>query len=202
MARRNRFDNDRGGRGRRDSGEFRGNRDRYSEPESRSQPPSGGGKSPLDVAKIAILASVFILGVVVGIALNFSNNSNLDSVDSRFEIDQQAPNAQLCQQFGASAIVSDMRIYLTLNPFNVFVTQPIMEPGCVLRQNNWSLLEKQDLVTNEQVRDCKRRMNTFGFTGVLEGKPKINCIYQNDSMGNLFLNKSGNSGARPESDNF
>lgn len=187
MARRNKYDYDR----------YNGS--------SRDNPPpfgGGGGKSPIDVAKAAILASVFVLGIVVGIALNFSNNSNLETIDSRAEIDQQAPNAELCQQFGASAIVSNVRFYLTLNPFNVFVTQPVMEPGCVLRQNNWSLLEKQNLVSNEQVKDCKRRMNTFGFTGVLEGSPKINCIYQNDSMGNLFLNKSGNVNVRPESDNF
>lgn len=191
MARKNRYDYDRPGG------------DRSYSTGDRTPPPSGGGKkSPIDAAKAAILASVFILGIVVGIALNFSNNSDLSGIDSRIEIDQQAPNPQLCQQFGASAIVSDMRIYLTLNPFNVFVTQPIMEPGCVLRQNNWSLLEKQNLVSNEQVRDCKRRMNTFGYTGVLEGKPKINCIYQNDSMGNLFLNNPGSSGTRPESDNF
>ena len=199
MARRNRYDYDRpeGNRGR------NANSDRFSYGSNGNTPPPGNGKkSPIDAAKAAILASVFILGIVVGIALNFSNNSDLSGIDSRIEIDQQAPNAQLCQQFGASAIVSDMRIYLTLNPFNVFVTQPIMEPGCVLRQNNWSLLEKQNLVSNEQVRDCKRRMNTFGYTGVLEGKPRINCIYQNDSMGNLFLNKSGSSGARPESDSF
>ena len=187
MARRNKYDYDRyNGSPRQNSVSFGG----------------GDGKSPIDVAKVAILASVFVLGVVVGIALNFSNNSNLETIDSRAEIDEQAPNAELCQQFGASAIVSNVRFYLTLNPFNVFVTQPVMEPGCVLRQNNWSLLEKQNLVTNEQVRDCKRRMNTFGFTGVLEGSPKINRIYQNDSMGNLFLNKSGNSTIRPESDNF
>jgi hypothetical protein len=190
MARRTKYDSDRYNNG--------SSSRQYSPP-----PSSGGGKSPIDVAKAAILASVFILGVVVGIALNFSNYSNPETIDSRAEIDQQAPNAELCQQFGASAIVSDMRVYLTLNPFNVFVTQPVMEPGCVLRQNNWSLLEKQNLVTSEQVRDCKRRMNTFGFTGVLEGSPKINCIYQNDSMGNLFLNKSGGANnARPESDNF
>ena len=198
MARRNKYDYN---RSERDRGS-RTNRDRSYDTEPRTVPSSGGGKSPINAAKAAILASVFILGIVVGIALNFSNNSDLSGIDSRIEIDQQAPNAQLCQQFGASAIVSDLRVYLTLNPFNVFVTQPIMEPGCVLRQNNWSLLEKQNLVSNEQVRDCKRRMNTFGYTGVLEGKPKINCIYQNDSMGNLFLNNAGNSGARPESDNF
>ena len=77
-----------------------------------------------------------------------------------------------------------------------------MQPGCVLRQNNWSLLEKQNLVSNEQVKDCKRRMNTFGYTGVLEGSPKINCIYQNDSASNLFLNRPGSTGNRIESDVF
>ena len=199
MARRNKYDYD---RSERDRG-TRSDRDRYTGSEARTAPPSGGGKSPINAAKAAILASVFILGIVVGFAFNFSNSTDLDSVVSRFEIDQKAPNPELCQQYGASAIVSDMRIYLTLNPFNVFVTQPMMTPGCVLRQTNWSLLEKQNLVSNEQVKDCKRRMNTFGYTGVLEGKPKINCIYQNDSMGNLFLtNNGGSSGARPESDNF
>ena len=137
MARRNKSDYD---RSERDRGA--GTRDRYTGSEARTSPPSGGGKSPINVAKAAILASVFILGIVVGFAFNFSNSTDLDSVVSRFEIDQKAPNPELCQQYGASAIVSDMRIYLTLNPFNVFVTQPMMTPGCVLRQTNWSLLEK------------------------------------------------------------
>jgi hypothetical protein len=44
-------------------------------------------------------------------------------------------------------------------------------------------------------------MNTFGFIGALEGKPKIDCVYQNDAAGNLFLSKNG-SDALPESDNF
>jgi hypothetical protein len=179
--------------------------DAYNQP--RNRPPSGGGtgggnKSPFDVAKAAILASVFILGIVVGIALNFSNNDNPATIDSRLEIDRQAPNPELCQQFGASAIVSDMRIFLSLNPFNVFVTQPTMQPGCILRQNNWSILEQQKLVTNEQVRDCKRRMNTFGFTGALEGKPQIDCVYQNDAAGNFFLNRPGTTGPKQESQNF
>jgi len=161
-----------------------------------------GDKNPIDVAKAALLASVFVIGIVVGISLNFSTNSNLDRIDSSLEIDQSAPNPELCQSFGASAIVEDVRLYITLNPFNVFVTQPIMQPGCVLRQNNWALLEKQNLISSEQVSDCKRRMNTFAYTGVLEGKPQISCVYQNDSAGNLFLNRPGSSGNRIESDSF
>jgi hypothetical protein len=99
-------------------------------------------------------------------------------------------------------MVTDMRVFVTLNPFNVYVTQPSMRPGCVLRQNNWAILEQKKLVTSEQVGDCKRRMNTFGFTGNLEDKPEIKCIYQNEAADNLFLNQPGTVGPRPETDNF
>lgn len=177
--------------------------DRYEPPKARSQPPKPPSKNPFDIAKVAILASIFILGIVVGIAINFGSLSNNPaSIESRFQIERQAPNPELCQQFGASAIVSDIRVFLTLNPFSLFLSQPVMQPGCVLRQNNWSILEQQKLVSKEQVRDCKRRMNTFGYTGVLEGSPNIDCIYQNDAAGNLFLKEPGAAGGRPESDNF
>lgn len=175
--------------------------DRYDPPSSKGYA-SPSEKKLFDPTKIAIIASVFILGIVVGIALNFGTASNPASIESRVQIDQQAPDPELCQQFGASAIVTDMRVFMTLNPFNVFVTQPLMQPGCVLRQNNWSILEQQKLVNSEQVKDCKRRMNTFGYTGTLKSSPNIDCVYQNDAAGNLFLNKPGTSGARPESDSF
>jgi hypothetical protein len=78
-----------------------------------------------------------------------------------------------------------------------------MQPGCVLRRANWAILEQKNLVNSEQVRDCRKRMNTFGFIGALEGKPKIDCVYQNDSAGNLFLNQQGGGGSStPETDNF
>lgn len=173
--------------------------DRYDPPK---KPTPQGSNNPLNYTTLAILASVFILGIVVGIALNFTTNSNPASIDSSLQIDSQVGDPELCQQFGASAMVTDMRIFVTLRPFNVFVTQPTMQPGCVLRQNNWSILEQPKLVNGEQVKDCKRRMNTFAYTGTLNGSPKINCVYQNDAAGNLFLNKPGTSGAQPESDNF
>lgn len=196
MARRNRNPN---GNYRND----RNGRDRYDQAENlRSKPNPAEKKSPLDVAKIAIVASVFVVGIVIGLSLNVASGSdNLATVDSSLQIDRKAPNPEVCQQFGASAIVTDMRIFLTLNPFSVYLTQPQMQPGCVLRRTNWSILEQQNLVTSDQVRDCKRRMNTFGFIGALEGKPRIDCVYQNDAAGNLFLNKNG-SDALPESDNF
>lgn len=194
MARRNRNNNYRNGRGRGEG---------YEQPEnyrSKSNPPEP--KNSLDVTKIAIIASVFVVGIVIGLSLNLASPSNnLTTVDSSLQIDRKAPNPELCQQFGASAIVTDMRVFLTLNPFSVYLTQPSMQPGCVLRRTNWSILERQSLVSSEQVKDCKRRMNTFGFIGALEGKPRIDCVYQNDAAGNLFLNKNG-SGALSESDKF
>ena len=44
-------------------------------------------------------------------------------------------------------------------------------------------------------------MNTFGFTGPLEGKPEIDCVYQNDSAENLCLNQPG-MGLPRENDRF
>jgi hypothetical protein len=174
-------------------------RDRYDSPKSSS---SQSLKSWLNYTTIALLGGVFILGVGVGIGFSSGQNFDTANVASREVIDRSAPNPELCIQYGASAIVSDMRVYITLNPFNVYVTQPKMQPGCVLRRNNWSVLEQRKLVTSEQVGQCKNRMNTFGFIGTLEGKPEISCVYQNDAAGNLFLNQPGSTGATSESENF
>ncbi|NJL84629.1 MAG: DUF3172 domain-containing protein [Chloroflexaceae bacterium] len=176
-----------------------------TEPPRRSapiDPPRQSGWFNLNYASVALLGMIFVVGIGVGIAFSSTASFNPENVASREVIDRSAPNAELCVQFGASAIVTDMRFFVTLNPFNVFVTQPRMLPGCVMRRNNWSILEQRNLLTGEQVRDCKQRMNTFGYTGVLEGKPDISCIYQNDAAGNLFLNQPGVAGARPESGSF
>ena len=179
----------------------------------RSAPPSRTAPAPtssrpswfnLSYASAALLGVIFVIGIGVGIAFSSTATFNPENIASREVIDRSAPNPELCVQYGASAMVTDMRLFITLNPFSVFVTQPKMQPGCVLRRNNWNILEQQNLVSNEQVRDCKRRMNTFGFTGPLEGSPDINCIYQNDAAGNLFFNEreTGAFVPVPENDNF
>lgn len=158
--------------------------------------------SQLSVATIALFGVIFVMGIGVGIAFSSTATLNPENVASREVIDRSAPDPELCVQFGASAIVTDMRVFLTLNPFNVYVTQPTMTPGCVLRRNNWSILEKDNLITQEQVRDCKNRMNTFGYTGTLAATPAINCIYQNNAAGNLFLNRPGALGPVRETEKF
>lgn len=162
-----------------------------SPPRKTNKPPSPSFMEGLNYTLVAICAGIFILGIGVGIALSSGQTISTPNVASREVIDRSAPNPEICVQFGASAIVSDLRVFITLNPFNVYVTQPNMKPGCVLRKNNWSILEQQKLISDEQVRQCKNRMNTFAFTGTLESSPRIECVYQNDAAGNLFFNRPG-----------
>jgi hypothetical protein len=140
---------------------------------------------------IAILAGVLILGIGIGIAFSTTTTLSPSNVASREFIDASAPNAEVCVQNGASAMVMDTRLFVTLNPFNVYVSQPSMRPGCVLRSNNWAILEQRKLISSDQVRDCKNRLNTFGYTGDLKSEPDISCIYQNDSAKNFFVNQPG-----------
>ncbi|MFM6180109.1 MAG: DUF3172 domain-containing protein, partial [Dolichospermum sp.] len=146
-------------------------------------------QSPIfNFASIAIFGGVLILGIGIGIAFSSTTTLNSSNVASREFIDTKAPNPEICVQYGASAMVMDARLFVTLNPFNVYVAQPNIRPGCVIRQNNWAILENKKLVTSDQVRECKNRLNTFGFTGDLNSeKPDIRCIYQNESAQNFFL---------------
>ncbi len=167
-----------------------------------SSEPSGGGFK-LNYGTIALLGGIFVLGIGVGIGFSSTASFHPQNVASPEVIDRSAPNAELCIQFGASAIVTDLRAFVTFNPFNVYVTQPLMQPGCVLRRANITLLEQKRLISGEQLRDCKNRMNTFGFTGPLEAKPRIDCIYSNDAAGNLFLNQPGTvNPSQSETENF
>lgn len=157
-----------------------------------------------NLTTMAILGGVFILGIGIGIAFTSTTSfSSSNNVASREFIDTKAPNAEICVQYGASAMVMDARLFVTLNPFNVYVAQPSMRPGCVLRQNNWALLEQKKLVTSDQVRECKNRLNTFGFTGNLDSeKPDIRCIYQNESAQNFFMSQPGAVAPPQETERF
>ncbi|MBD2089848.1 DUF3172 domain-containing protein [Microcoleus sp. FACHB-1515] len=171
----------------------------YREPPA----PKTGLAATLNAGTMAILAAVLMIGIGIGMSLSTVASNTTGNIASREAIDRSAPNAELCVQYGASAITMDMRAFVTLNPFNVYVSQPSMQPGCVLRSNNWAILERPNLVTDQQVRECRQRMNTFGYTGDINDKsaaPKIDCIYQNDAARNLFP-QLGN-GELPETDRF
>ena len=148
--------------------------------------------SIFNFTSIAVLGGVLILGIGIGIAFSSTATFTPSNVATREFIDIKAPNPEICVQYGASAMVMDTRLFVTLNPFSVYVSQPSMRPGCVLRTNNWQVLEQKGLIKSDQVRDCKQRLNTFGFTGELNSTDvDISCVYQNDGAKNFFLNEPG-----------
>ncbi|MEM7769593.1 MAG: DUF3172 domain-containing protein [Cyanobacteria bacterium P01_A01_bin.37] len=177
--------------------------DRYPEsPRGNGLKNSSG--SWFDSTKAAMIGSVLIIGIAVGAFFGYSANFSNESVASRVVIEESVANPEICAQFGAGAIAIDLRAFVTLNPFKVFISQPLMQPGCVLRSNNWDILESRGLLVSDDIRDCKRRMNTFGFTGDIEqsgADPQIACVYENDAARNLFL-ENGGRGASRESDRF
>ncbi|GAP93839.1 DUF3172 domain-containing protein [Leptolyngbya sp. NIES-2104] len=170
------------------------NDDRYSrydddyEP-NRGKPPVNKSPSWFNATAIGIIAAIFVLGIGVGIAFSAATPTNSTSLVTNLQLDQKAPNPDICIQNGASAMAVSTRLYVTLVPFKVFVAQAAMEPACILRRANWSILEQRKLLSGEQTRDCRNRMNTFGYVGDLNNKDKlsIDCVYQSDSAKNLFL---------------
>ncbi|EFN55155.1 hypothetical protein CHLNCDRAFT_31240 [Chlorella variabilis] len=102
-------------------------------------------------------------------------------------VDTKTPNSEICMANGYSSMVFDQRIFVSFNPFNVYVSQPEVKPGCVLRRANFNVLERRGLVDGQQVSACKRNMNTFAFVGDLEKSPEVSCVYHSEEAENQFL---------------
>eukprot|EP00955_Chlamydomonas_euryale_P053991 355658-Chlamydomonas_euryale.AAC.3 len=100
---------------------------------------------------------------------------------------------------GYSSSVFDMKLYVTYNPFNVYVTQPVIKSGCVLRRANVGVLERENLVERKDVDSCKQRMNTFAFTGDLKNAPEVSCVYHSEEAENQYMNMitSGAANGKP-----
>ena len=176
---------------------------------SPSGPPGGGkGGVQLNTATLAVLAGVLVLGIGIGTALSSNTAGNQGNIASSQQLDMAVPDPEFCKQWGASAFVMDVELYTTMNPSSSFVTQPTLQPGCVIRRENWSVLEKEGAVTAEQMRQCKQRMNTFAYIGSIRDKPVVRCVYQTDISGNKFqtpgiAGAAGDSvGVTPEADQF
>ncbi len=171
-------------------------------------PPGGGPPMKLNVATVAVLAGVLVVGIGIGSALTSTTQGDQGNIASAQQLDMAVPDPEFCKQWGASAFVMDIELYTTMNPSSSFVTQPTLQPGCVIRRENWSVLQKQGAVTAEQMRQCKQRMNTFAYIGSVRDKPVVRCVYQTDITGNKFQTKGVGGaaddavGITPESDQF
>mmetsp|Transcript_15210 Transcript_15210/g.20079 ORF Transcript_15210/g.20079 Transcript_15210/m.20079 type:complete len:271 (-) Transcript_15210:134-946(-) len=164
---------------------------RYStEPPQQTPPPpqpQPEGPQIRGAVTRALLAGAFIFGVGTGVTVDSAINTNPYDLASRDAIDRSAPNPNICQKYGSSAIAMDSRVFMTFNPFSVYVAQSDVKPACVLRSSNWNVLEREKLITPEEVNFCKNSMNTWAFVGNLEDKPQISCVYQSDDAQNEFL---------------
>ena len=167
-------------------------------------PPKNGGMS-LNTGTIAVLAGVLIVGIGIGSAVTSTTQGDQGNIASAQQLDMAVPDPEFCQQWGASAFVMDIEMYTTLNPSTSFVTQPTLQPGCVIRRENWAVLRKEGAITSAQERDCKQRMNTFAYIGSVRDKPVVRCVYQTDISQNKFLTRGvadDTVGITPEADQF
>lgn len=166
----------------------------------------GDGKGPaFNVSQIAVLAGVLVVGIGIGTAISSTTQGNQGNIASSQQLDMAVADPEFCKQWGASAFVIDVQMYTTMNPSTSFVTQPKLQPGCVIRRENWSVLQKEGAVTAEQMRQCKQRMNTFAYIGSVKDKPEVRCVYQTDIVDNKFQTKGiadDTVGVTPEADQF
>jgi hypothetical protein len=179
----------------------------------RSGGPGGPGGGPpgnrtglqFNVASVAILAGVMVVGIGIGTGISSTTQGDQGNIASAQQLDMAVPDPEFCKQWGASAFVMDIELYTTMNPSTSFVTQPSLKPGCVIRRDNWAVLQKQGAVTAEQMRQCKQRMNTFAYIGSVKDKPIVRCVYQTDISENKFITKGiadDSVGITPEADQF
>ena len=71
----------------------------------------------------ALLAGIFVLGIGTGVTVDSAINTNPKDLASRDAVDRNAPNPTLCTQYGASAMAFDQRVFVSFDPFNVFVVR-------------------------------------------------------------------------------
>ncbi len=167
--------------------------------------PGGNPPIPFNIGTIAVLAGVLVVGIGIGTGLSSTTQGNQGNIASSQQLDMAVPDPEFCRQWGASAFVMDVEVYTTMNPSSSFVTQPTLKPGCVIRRENWSVLEKEGAITPQQMRQCKQRMNTFAYIGSVKDKPIVRCVYQTDISENKFVTKGiadDAAGITPEADQF
>ena len=154
---------------------------------------------------LAILAGVLVVGIGIGTAISSTTQGDQGNIASSQQLDMAVAYPEFCKQWGASAFVMDVELYTTMNPSSSFVTQPTLKPGCVIRRENWSVLQKEGAISADQMRQCKQRMNTFAYIGSVKDKPQVRCVYQTDTRENKFITKGiadDSVGVTPEADQF
>jgi hypothetical protein len=146
-----------------------------------------GLRLPDSVSK-SLLAGIFVLGIGTGVTVDSAINTNERDLASRDAIDRNAPNPELCSTYGASAMAFDQRVFVSFNPFAVYVAQADVKPACVLLPANVvPILRERNMINDAEVRSCKKNMNTWAYVGDLDDMPQLSCVYQSEDAQNEFL---------------
>jgi hypothetical protein len=108
----------------------------YATPPPRAAAPPGGGGGPgapppsnndggggLSGYAKALVAAAFVTGLGAGVYFDAEINVSPNQVASTEIIDRRTPNSEVCMAYGYSSMVFDQRVFVTYNPFNVYVTQ-------------------------------------------------------------------------------
>ena len=109
--------------------------------------------------------------------------------DYQIGLDIAVPDPDFCRQYGAIALVTSTNTFTTLNPATSFINMPSLQPGCVIRRKNWTVLQNLGVISNEDIRECKQRMNTFAYLGSIRENPVVHCVSQADVNENKFILK-------------
>jgi hypothetical protein len=129
--------------------------DRYEYEERRREPPPLTPRpfdknKPLNSGQQVAIA--FAGGFALALALQFSTSVDNKSLANVQALDRQIANPEVCLSYGSGAMVLDQRIYMSLNPLKVYVAPTSVKSGCVLNMANWRVLEKEKLVTEDDVK--------------------------------------------------
>ncbi|KAG2495746.1 hypothetical protein HYH03_006343 [Edaphochlamys debaryana] len=161
-------------------------------PQDPNNKPGSGPSQPLGGFVQALVAAAFVMGLGLGTWFDSEVVLTPANISSTEIIDRAVPNADICMANGYSASVLSMNVFVTYNPFNVYISQPQVKGGCVLRRANVGLLEREKLVTPKDVDLCKQRMNTFAYVGDLKSEPEVACVYHSEEAENQYLEVLGN----------
>jgi len=156
-------------------------------PWTREETPSTGEFASLSGFSKALISAAFVMGIGAGVYFTSEVTVEPSNVASTELVDRRTPNSEVCMANGYSSMVFDQRIFVSFNPFNVYVAQPEVKPGCILRRSNFSVLEGRKLVSREEVDSCKKNMNTFAFVGDLNRQPEVSCVYHSEDAENQFI---------------
>ena len=81
-----------------------------------------------------------------------------------------------CQQFGAEAVVTTSRVFVTTLPASTFAVNPELLRGCVVRRKYWDELRRKRLITPDQERHCVKASSTFAYTRDSNGEIITYCV--------------------------